>query len=37
MRTFGSSAQIKYLLTKFDFTPKKALAATEEQIAKSRR
>jgi transketolase len=37
MHTFGSSAPIKDLLTKFGFTPDKVLAAAKEQIAKSRR
>ncbi len=35
MHTFGSSAPIKDLLTKFGFTPEKVLAAAREQIAKS--
>jgi transketolase len=35
MRTFGSSAPLKDLLTKFDFTPAHVLAAAKEQIAKS--
>lgn len=34
MHTFGSSAPIKDLLTKFGFTPDKVLAAAKEQIAK---
>ena len=34
MHTFGSSAPIKDLLTKFGFTPEKVLAAAKEQIAK---
>jgi len=37
MHTFGSSAPIKDLLTKFGFTPEKVLAAAKEQIAKPRR
>jgi transketolase len=37
MHTFGSSAPIKDLLTKFGFTPEKILAAAKEQIAKPRR
>jgi transketolase len=37
MHTFGSSAPIKDLLTKFGFTPEKVLAAAKEQIAKTRR
>ena len=36
MHTFGSSAPIKDLLTKFGFTPEKVLAAAKEQIAKSK-
>jgi transketolase len=36
MRTFGSSAPLKDLLTKFDFTPAHVLAAAKEQIAKSK-
>jgi transketolase len=35
MHTFGSSAPIKDLMTKFGFTPEKVLAAAKEQIAKS--
>ncbi len=35
MHTFGSSAPLKDLLTKFGFTPKKVLAAAKEQIAKA--
>jgi transketolase len=37
MHTFGSSAPLKDLLTKFGFTPDKVLAAAKEQIAKSKR
>ena len=37
MRTFGSSAPLKDLLTKFGFTPAKVLAAAKEQIATSKR
>ena len=37
MHTFGSSAPIKDLLTKFGFTPEKVLAAAKEQIVKSGR
>jgi transketolase len=37
MHTFGSSAPIKDLLTKFGFTPDKILVAAKEQIAKSKR
>jgi len=37
MHTFGSSAPIKDLLTKFGFTPEKILAAAKEQIAKSKK
>ena len=36
MYTFGSSAPLKDLLTKFGFTPAKVLAAAKEQIAKSK-
>jgi transketolase len=36
MRTFGYSAPLKDLLTKFGFTPAKVLAAAKEQIAKSK-
>jgi len=36
MHTFGSSAPIKDLLTKFGFTPEKVHAAAKEQIAKCR-
>jgi transketolase len=37
MCTFGSSAPIQDLLTKFGFTPQKVLAAAREQIARSTR
>jgi len=37
MNTFGSSAPLKDLLTKFGFTPAKVLAAAKEQIAMSKR
>ena len=37
MHTFGSSAPLKDLLTKFGFTPAKVLAAAKEQLAKSER
>ncbi len=37
MHTFGSSAPINDLLTKFGFTPEKVLAAAKEQIGKSKR
>jgi transketolase len=37
MTTFGSSAPLKDLLTKFGFTPAKVVAAAKEQIAKSKR
>jgi transketolase len=37
MHTFGSSAPIKDLMTKFGFTPEKVLAAAKEQIAKSKK
>jgi transketolase len=36
MRSFGSSAPLKDLLTKFGFTPEKVLAAAKEQISKSK-
>jgi transketolase len=36
MYTFGSSAPLKDLLTKFGFAPAKVLAAAKEQIAKSK-
>jgi len=35
MHTFGSSAPLKDLQTKFGFTPKKVLVAAKEQIAKT--
>jgi transketolase len=37
MRTFGASAPIKALLTKFGFTPANVLAAAKAQIANTRR
>jgi transketolase len=37
MHTFGSSAPIKDLLTKFGFTPDKVVAAAKEQIKNSQR
>jgi transketolase len=37
MHTFGSSAPIKDLMTKFGFTPDKVLAAAKEQIMKAGR
>ena len=37
MHTFGSSAPLKDLLTKFGFTPTRVLAAAKEQIEKSKR
>ena len=37
MHSFGSSAPIKDLLTKFGFTPEKVLAAAKGQLAKARR
>jgi transketolase len=37
MHTFGSSAPIKDLMTKFGFTPEKVLAAAKEQIAESQK
>jgi transketolase len=36
MHSFGASAPIKDLLTKYGFTPEKVLAAAKEQIAKHR-
>ena len=36
MHTFGSSAPLKDLLTKFGFTPAKVVAAAKEQIARSK-
>ena len=36
MHTFGSSAPLKDLQTKFGFTPDKVLAAAKEQIARAR-
>ena len=36
MNTFGSSAPLKDLLTKFGFTSGKVLAAAKEQIARSK-
>ena len=37
MHTFGSSAPIKDLLTKFGFTPDKVVSTAKEQIAQSRK
>ena len=37
MHTFGASAPLKDLLTKFGFTPEKVVAAAKEQIAKTKR
>jgi transketolase len=37
MHTFGSSAPLKDLLTKFGFTPAQVLEAAKEQIAKAKR
>jgi transketolase len=37
MNTFGSSAPLKDLLTKFGFTPAKVLAAAQQQIVSSER
>jgi len=37
MHTFGSSAPLKDLLTKFGFTPEKVLEVAKEQIANARR
>ena len=36
MTTFGASAPLEDLLTKFGFTPAKVLVAAKEQIAKSK-
>jgi transketolase len=36
MNTFGSSAPLKDLLTKFGFTPAKVLAAAKQQIERSK-
>jgi transketolase len=36
MRSFGASAPIKDLMTKFGFTPEKVLAAARRQIAKAK-
>ena len=37
MHTFGSSAPLKDLQTKFGFTPEKVLAAAKDQLAKAER
>ena len=37
MHTFGASAPIKGVLTKFGFTPEKVISAAREQIAKHAR
>jgi transketolase len=37
MHTFGSSAPLKSLLTKFGFTPANVLAAAKEQLANCKR
>ena len=37
MHTFGSSAPIKDLMTKFGFTPEKVVVAAKDQVAKSKR
>ncbi len=37
MNTFGASAPLKDLLTKFGFTPEKVLEAAKAQIAKHKR
>jgi transketolase len=37
MHTFGSSAPLKDLQTKFGFTPEKVLAAAKDQLAKAKR
>ena len=37
MHTFGSSAPIKDLMTKFGFTPEKIVVAAKDQVAKSKR
>ena len=36
MHTFGASAPLKALLTKFGFTPEKVAEAAREQVAKSK-
>jgi transketolase len=36
MRSFGASAPVKDLLTKFEFTPEKLLAAAKQQILKGK-
>jgi len=36
MTTFGASAPLNDLLTKFGFTPARVLAAAKDQIAKHR-
>jgi transketolase len=36
MHSFGASAPIKDLMTKYGFTPENVLAAAKEQIAKHR-
>ena len=37
MHTFGSSAPLKDLLTKFGFTPERVVAVAKTQLARSRR
>ncbi len=37
MHTFGSSAPLKDLLTKFGFTPDKVMESVKTQIARSKR
>jgi transketolase len=37
MHTFGASAPLKGLLTKFGFTPEHVVSAAREQIAKHAR
>jgi transketolase len=36
MHTFGASAPLKELQTKFGFTPEKVVAAAKDQIAKAK-
>jgi len=36
MHTFGASAPLKKLLTKFGFTPDRVLEAAREQLARAR-
>jgi transketolase len=37
MHTFGSSAPLKYLMTKFGFTPDAVLEAARQQLAKAKK